>query len=73
MGVSKEVTIYGKTGCPFTNRAKTAFAEKGYEINYIDVKTGSPNLNRMLKLTDGKRRVPVIVEDGQVSIGFKGS
>ena len=27
----------------------------------------------MLRLTDGNRRVPVLLADGQVSIGFGGS
>jgi hypothetical protein len=30
-------------------------------------------LERMLKLSNGRRQVPVILEAGQVSIGFGGS
>ena len=30
-------------------------------------------MEEMLRLTDGNRRVPVMVEGGQVSIGFGGS
>ena len=30
-------------------------------------------MEEMLRLTDGNRRVPVLVESGQVSIGFGGS
>ncbi len=30
-------------------------------------------MEEMLRLTEGNRRVPVMVEGGQVSIGFGGS
>jgi glutaredoxin len=33
----------------------------------------SQALEEMLRLTDGRRRVPVLVADGQVSVGFGGS
>jgi hypothetical protein len=29
-------------------------------------------LERMLQLTNGRRRIPVIVQDGKVSVGFDG-
>jgi hypothetical protein len=29
-------------------------------------------LERMLRLTNGRRRVPVIVRDGKVTVGFDG-
>jgi hypothetical protein len=37
------------------------------------VKKNAANLERMLQLTKGERRVPVIVEDGAVTIGFGGT
>jgi glutaredoxin 3 len=30
------------------------------------------NLDRMLELSDGRRRVPVIVDGDQVAVGFNG-
>ena len=30
-------------------------------------------LERMLKLANGRRQVPVIIEDGKVTVGFGGS
>jgi glutaredoxin len=29
-------------------------------------------MDEMLKLSDGRRKVPVIVKDGQVTVGFNG-
>jgi glutaredoxin 3 len=40
---------------------------------YIDVKADGAKLEEMLKLSGGIRQVPVIVEDGKVTIGFGGS
>ena len=42
-------------------------------FEYIDVKAKAGELPAMLKWSKGKRDVPVIVEDGKVTIGFGGS
>jgi glutaredoxin 3 len=39
----------------------------------VDVKLSSQQLNQMLKLSGGRREVPVIVQDGSVTIGFGGT
>jgi glutaredoxin len=39
---------------------------------YYDVKTDSAKLEEMLKYSKGVRKVPVIVEDGKVTVGFEG-
>jgi glutaredoxin 3 len=40
---------------------------------YRDVKKSKPDLDEMLGHTKGQRRVPVIVEDGTVTIGYGGT
>lgn len=42
-------------------------------MRYIDVKQDKKSLEEMLKFSDGVREVPVIVEDGKVTIGFGGA
>ena len=42
-------------------------------FRYINVKKDPAALERMLALTKGQRRVPVIVEGGKVTIGFGGT
>jgi len=37
------------------------------------VKQGPEKLRELLKLTNGERRVPVIVENGEIQIGYGGS
>jgi hypothetical protein len=39
----------------------------------VNVKASQGNMERMLGYTSGRRDVPVIVNGGQVSIGFGGS
>jgi glutaredoxin len=66
-------TIYGKEGCPYTGAALEEFGRKG-AVNYIDVKKDAKQLDAMLKLSSGARRVPVIVDEtGKVTIGFNGT
>jgi glutaredoxin 3 len=67
------VVIYGKNSCPYTQAARDDFAKRGVAIEYVDVKKNAADLQRMLELSGGRRAVPVIVENGQVSIGFGGT
>ena len=66
------VIIYGKDSCPYTADARDHYGTRG-EMKYINVKKDADALRRMLELTGGQRRVPVIVEDGKVTIGFGGT
>jgi glutaredoxin 3 len=45
----------------------------GDEAIYVDVKTSADKLEEMLKLSGGKRQVPVILEKGKVKVGYGGS
>ena len=68
------VTIFGKDICPYTQAAVEDHRRRGVAFEYINVKKDAAALARMLALTGGKRRVPVIVaEDGGVTIGFGGT
>lgn len=42
-------------------------------MTYLDVRADAMHLARMLQLSGGKRRVPVIVEGGRVTIGYGGT
>lgn len=67
------VQIYGKNSCPYTAAAVDAFKAKGADVEYINVKQDPAALERMLALSGGRRAVPVIVEDGAVTIGYGGT
>ncbi len=44
----------------------------GDKAVYFDVKMDAAKLEEMLKYSNGARKVPVIVDDGKVSIGYEG-
>jgi glutaredoxin 3 len=67
------VRIFGKDSCPYTMRAKDAFTAKGYDVEYVNVRKDPNRIAEMLKLSGGRRAVPVIDEDGKVTIGFGGT
>ena len=41
-------------------------------MEYFDVLSQSDKLDIMLKYSSGKRKVPVIVEEGKIMIGYNG-
>ncbi|WP_319583873.1 UXX-star selenoprotein family 1 [uncultured Pseudodesulfovibrio sp.] len=62
-----EIIIYGKSTCPHTKRALAAHPE----ARFVDILASEENLQEMLRLSDGQRRIPVIVENGKACVGFK--
>lgn len=67
------VVIYGKDSCPYTQAARDDYQERGVPCEYINVKKNPAGLDRMLTFSKGRRAVPVIVDDGRVTIGFGGT
>lgn len=67
-----EVTIYTKVGCPYCAAAMKHYSEEGIAFQEIDVNETPGAKDKVLDLTRGQRIVPVIVERGEVKIGFGG-
>jgi glutaredoxin 3 len=67
------VTIYGKDSCPYTQAARDDYARRGIAFEYINVKKDAGQLQQMLTLSKGRRAVPVIDDNGTVTIGFGGT
>jgi glutaredoxin len=67
------ITIFGKDMCPYTQAAIDDHRERGVSFAYVNVKKDQTQLDRMLLYTKGQRRVPVIVDGDQVTIGFGGT
>jgi glutaredoxin 3 len=66
------VLIFGKDSCPYTQAAREDYEERRVPFEYLNVKKNPAELQRMLSYSNGRRQVPVIVEDGKVTIGFGG-
>jgi len=67
------VTIYGKDTCPYTQAALDDYRGRGIAVSYINVKKDAKQLEHMLKLSKGRRAVPVIDDNGTITIGFGGT
>ncbi|HUF23648.1 MAG TPA: UXX-star (seleno)protein family 1 [Vicinamibacterales bacterium] len=65
------IEIYGKDACPYTQAARDAYEPKG--AVYLNVKEDPQAMARMLEFSKGRRVVPVIVEDGNVTVGYGGT
>jgi glutaredoxin len=66
------VLIFGKDSCPYTEAARDDYTRRRVPFEYINVKKSRADLDRMLEFSGGQRQVPVIVENGTVTIGFAG-
>jgi len=66
------VVIFGKDSCPYTRAARDDYAARGVPVEYVNVRKDPAGLARMLEFSNGRRDVPVIVDAGQVTIGFDG-
>lgn len=67
------VLIFGKNGCPYTQNARDHYAAKHIPFEYVNVKKDAADLERMLTYSNGARRVPVIVDGDNVTVGFGGT
>lgn len=67
--MADRIVIYGKSGCPYTTKAREAYQDHAY----YDVKKDPRKMEEMLDLTKGQRKVPVIVVGEKVTVGYDGS
>ncbi|BDQ35399.1 UXX-star selenoprotein family 1 [Pseudodesulfovibrio portus] len=61
-----DIIIYGKAGCPHTKRALDAYPE----AEFRDVLMNPKDMEDMLGYSNGQRKVPVIVQDGEPTVGY---
>ncbi|MBD3169627.1 MAG: glutaredoxin family protein [candidate division Zixibacteria bacterium] len=67
-----EVLIFTKTGCPYCAAAKDDYTKKNVDFTEINVTENPDMQSKVLELTGGKRIVPVIVDNGNIKVGFGG-
>ncbi len=67
-----EVTIYLKEGCPYCAAAKKHYTDSGIVFSEIDVFKTDGAKEKVIELSGGQSIVPVIIENGEVKIGFGG-
>ena len=68
----ERILIFGKDTWPYTTAAREAYEKQGKNVTYVNVVSDPDKIDSMLKYSKGDRKVPVIVEHGEVTIGFQG-
>ena len=64
--------IYTHPDCAYASAAKMDYRKRKAEYTEIDLSKQIDQIPALLELTKGDRVTPVIVENGVVTIGFKG-
>jgi glutaredoxin 3 len=71
--MDRPIELYTTAGCPYSEAAREDLEWRGVDFVEYDVEKNPEARERMLKLTDGNRTVPVIFEEGKpVQIGWMG-
>ena len=67
-----DTLIYTHPDCAYSSAAKMDYRKRKIDYTEIDLSKKADQIPALLKLTIGDRVTPVFVEDGVVTIGFKG-
>ena len=66
------VLLYTKTGCPYCAAKRAELAARGVAAREINVSEHPEAVAELLKVTRGRRIVPVVVEGGRIEIAPEG-
>jgi glutaredoxin len=66
------VLLYTKTGCPHCDAKRAGLAARGVAVREINVSEHPEAVAELLKVTRGRRIVPVVVEGGRIEIAPEG-
>ncbi len=69
---SANIIIYTHPDCSFSAAAKMEYRRSRTAYTEIDLSRQPDQIPALLELTNGERITPVIVQDGAVTIGYKG-
>ena len=64
--------LYTHPECTICVSVKMELEEKGTEYDEIDLAINPEKWPELEALTDGEKITPVLVEDGKVTIGYRG-
>jgi glutaredoxin 3 len=70
--VPQKVVIYTKPGCPYCAAARQDLEERGVPYDEISIKDNPKAVEEVMRLSDGKGIVPILVSGEEVKVGFGG-
>jgi len=72
MSARPPVILYMKPGCPFCNAKRAELASRGVLVREVDVSARPEIIPELLKLTKGRRIVPVIADGARIEVAPDG-
>ncbi len=69
---ASDVILYTHPDCAFSAAAKMDYRKRKVAYTEVDLSKELDRIPALLELTGGERVTPVIVDNGTVTIGFKG-
>ena len=64
--------LYTRAGCPHCDAKRAELAARGVAVREVDVGARPEAVPELLKLTGGRRVVPVLVEGGRILVAPQG-
>jgi len=66
------VLLYTRVGCPYCDRARAELSGRDVPFREIDLSQHPEAIPELLKLTRGRRTVPVIVDGTRIEVAPRG-
>lgn len=66
------VTLYTRASCPFSARLRDELERRGARFAEVDVETRPERVPELVKLTGGRRIVPVLVDGATIAVAPQG-
>jgi glutaredoxin 3 len=66
------VTLYTRAGCPYCDRKRAELVARGVAFTEIDVGAQPEKIPELLKVTRGRRIVPVVVDAAGIAVAPEG-
>ena len=70
--MTSPVLLYTRAGCPWCDRKRAELTARGVVFREIDVAARPEVVPELLKLTGGRRLVPVVVDSGRIDVAPDG-
>lgn len=70
--MAAHVTLYVKRSCPHCDRRRAELVARAVRFTEIDVTARPDVVPELLKLTKGRRIVPVVVEGARIDVASEG-
>ncbi len=66
------VTLYSKDGCPYCDRQRALLRDGDDRVEEVNLTRSPQAMTELLKLTGGRRIVPVIVRGARIEVAPDG-